>query len=174
VLIALDAEVVLRRADRVRRMALADFYVDYMKNRLEPGEFVQSIEVPPAPAGAAVRAYKLSKRYDCDISALAAGFTIALDGQGIVRHVRLAFGGMAAIVKRAAGAEAAIAGREWNEAALRAAQTALDTDFTPLTDMRGSADYRRRSARNLLERLWLETRRADALPATALSVWAAA
>jgi xanthine dehydrogenase small subunit len=68
-----------------------------MKNRLEPGEFVLAIEVPRADAQTQVRAYKISKRYDSDISALATGFAIALDGDR-VRDVRLAFGGMAAVV----------------------------------------------------------------------------
>ena len=75
VLLALDARVVLRRGERVRSMPLAEFYIDYMKNRLEPGEFVQAIDVPAPPRGAEVRSYKISKRFDCDISALATGFS---------------------------------------------------------------------------------------------------
>ena len=82
-------------------MPLPDFYVDYMKNRLEPGEFVQAHRACPLPAPARqVRAYKISKRFDCDISALCAGFAVELDGD-TCRAARLAFGGMAAIVKRA-------------------------------------------------------------------------
>jgi xanthine dehydrogenase small subunit len=170
-LIALDALIVLRKGTRVRRMPLADFYVDYMKNRLEAGEFVQAIEVPAPPGGLQMRGYKISKRFDCDISALCAGFSIALDGE-TVRHVRLAFGGMAAIVKRAAHAETAIAGRPWTEATVRAAQHALDSDFTPLTDLRASREYRLQVARNLLQRLWLETRANHPLDATQTNVWA--
>jgi xanthine dehydrogenase small subunit len=173
-LLALDAVLVLRQGARMRRLPLDGFYLDYMKNQLAPGEFVQAIELPPPPPGLAVRSYKISKRYDCDISALCTGFAIALDGDGTVRHVRLAYGGMAATVKRAAQAEAAIAGRPWTEATLRAAQAALDRDFTPLTDLRASDAYRRSAARNLLERLWLETRPTDAMPAGATSVWASA
>jgi len=170
VLMALDAQLELRHGARTRRLALVDFYVDYMKNRLEPGEFVQAIVVPALPADRVVRAYKISKRFDCDISALCAGFAIELDGD-VVRAVRLAFGGMAAIVKRAAQAEAALVGRRWDEAALRDAQAALANDFEPLTDMRASAGYRQQVARNLLQRFWLETRRHDPLGANATSVW---
>ncbi|MBE2242180.1 MAG: xanthine dehydrogenase small subunit [Burkholderiaceae bacterium] len=170
VLMALDAQLELRHGARTRRLALTDFYVDYMKNRLEPGEFVQAIVVPALPADRVVRAYKISKRFDCDISALCAGFAIELDGD-VVRAVRLAFGGMAAIVKRAAQAEAALVGRRWDEAALRDAQAALANDFEPLTDMRASAGYRQQVARNLLQRFWLETRRHDPLGANATSVW---
>ncbi len=170
VLMALDASVELRRGARVRRLTLPDFYLDYMKNALEPGEFVQAIVVPDDLPGRQVRAYKISKRFDCDISALCAGFAIELDGD-TVREVRLAFGGMAAVVKRAAAAEAALRGRAWTLDAVEAAQAALATDFKPLSDMRASADYRLQVAQNLLQRLWLETRPADALPPAATSVW---
>jgi xanthine dehydrogenase small subunit len=172
VLIALDARVRLRRDEDRRMLALADLYVDYMKNRLEPGEFVEAIEVPLPDAATAVRAYKISKRFDCDISALCAGLALTLDG-GTVRDARFALGGMAAVVKRAAAAEAAVRGQPWTEATVRSAMDALANDFAPLTDMRGSAGYRLRSARNLLLRLWLETRADDPLPASATQVWAA-
>jgi xanthine dehydrogenase small subunit len=174
VLLALDAVLLLRRGASTRRLPLAAFYLDYMKNALQPGEFLQAIEVPPAAGGLAVRAYKLSKRYDSDISAVAAGFALRLDGEGVAREVRLAFGGLAATVKRAAEAEAAIAGRPWSEATLRSAQAALARDFTPLTDMRASREHRAETARNLLERFWLETRRDAPLAPQALSVWAMA
>jgi xanthine dehydrogenase small subunit len=170
VLMALDAEIELRRGSRVRRLPLPEFYVDYMKNRLEPGEFVQGLVVPLAAMQRQVRAYKISKRFDCDISALCGGFAIALDGD-VVKEVRLAFGGMAAIVKRAAQAEAVLVGKPWTQASLNAAKLALAQDFKPLSDMRASADYRLQVAQNLLQRLWLETRTEDALPVEATSVW---
>jgi len=171
VLMALDAEIELRRGTRVRRMPLADFYLDYMKNQLEPGEFVQALRVPlDAAPTRQVRAYKISKRFDCDISALCAGFSIDVR-DGVVHDVRLAFGGMAATVRRAAQAEAALRGQPWSEASVAAAQQALARDFTPLSDMRASAAYRLQVAQNLLQRLWLETRANDALPPEATSVW---
>src|SRR6186713_1130450 len=141
VLMALDASLVLRRGEATRRVRLADFYTGYMKNLLEPGEFVQVIEVPPS-SRATVRAYKISKRFDCDISALCAGLALELAADGTVAAARLAFGGMAATVRRAAGAEAALVGQAWDETAVVAAQAALATDFVPLTDMRASAAYR--------------------------------
>jgi xanthine dehydrogenase small subunit len=172
VLLALDARLVLRQGERVRTLPLSDFYVDYMKNRLEMGEFVQAIEVPPQAGGLQVRSDKISKRFDSDISAVCSGFALTLDGER-VRHVRLAFGGMAAIVRRAAHAEAALLGQPWHEATLRAAQTALAQDFTPLSDMRGSDAYRLATAQALLERLWLATRPAQPVAEEHLSVWAA-
>ncbi len=170
VLIALDAQIELRKGARVRCMPLADFYVDYMKNRMEPGEFVQAIAVPLPDARREVRAYKISKRFDCDISALCGAFSIELDG-GVVRSARLAYGGMAAIVKRGARAEAAIVGKPWTQATVNAAKTALAEDFKPLSDMRASAAYRLQVAQNLIQRLWLETRAENALPSRATSVF---
>jgi xanthine dehydrogenase small subunit len=171
VLMALDATLVLRRGDAVRRLPLADFYTGYMTSHLAAGEFVQSIEVPLG-SQAAVRAYKISKRFDCDISAVCAGLAIELDAGGTVIAARFAFGGMAATVKRAANTEAALVGKTWDEAALIAAQAALATDFAPLTDMRASAAYRLQVAQNLLRRLWLETRARDPLPIAETSVFA--
>ena len=170
VLMAMDAQIELRKGERVRRMLLQDFYVDYMKNQLEPGEFVQGMAVPLPAMQRQVRAYKISKRFDCDISALCAGFALELDGD-IVKAVRLAFGGMAATVKRAVGAESALLGKAWNAESVKAAQAALAQDFKPMSDMRASADYRLKVAQNLIQRLWLETRVDQPMNTQATSVW---
>jgi xanthine dehydrogenase small subunit len=170
VLMALDARLRLRGGERRRTLALREFYTGYMRNRLEPGEFIEAIEVPLPHAGQAVRAYKISKRFDSDISAVSAGLALTLEG-GRVVGARFVFGGMAAVVAHAAQAEAAVLGRGWDEAAARAAVDALAGDFTPLSDMRASAAYRMRVARNLIWRFWLETRAQSPLPADALSVW---
>jgi xanthine dehydrogenase small subunit len=170
VLMALGAAIVLRKGSVQRRMALEDFYLGYMKNALEAGEFVRAVEVPLNPART-VRAYKVSKRFDCDISALCLGAGFELKG-GLLSDVRLAFGGMAATVKRASLAEAAMNGRPWSEATAEAAAAALAQDFKPLTDMRASAGYRLTVAQNLIRRLWLETRAEAPLPEAMTSVWA--
>jgi len=170
VLMALDASLVLRRGEALRRLALAEFYTGYMTNRLAPGEFVQAIEVP-LDNRAQVRAYKISKRFDCDISAVCAALAIELDAAGAIGAARLAFGGMAATVERAAQAEAALVGQPWSEATLTAAQAALARDFTPLSDMRASSAYRLQVAQNLLRRFWLETRADAPLAGDAVSVW---
>ncbi len=170
VLMALDASIELRKGVRVRRMPLDAFYLDYMKNQMEPGEFVQGLAVPLPALRRQVRAYKISKRFDSDISAVCAGLALEFDGD-VVKQVRIAFGGMAATVKRAAQAEAAIAGQPWSQDTVRAAQQALAQDFAPLTDMRASATYRLQVAQNLLMRFWLETRVADPLPEAAVNVW---
>jgi xanthine dehydrogenase small subunit len=171
VLLALDAELELRLGDAARCVPLHGFYLDYMKNQLARGEFLQAIVLPPLPAQRQLRAYKISKRFDCDISALCAGFALELDGD-TVREARLAFGGLAATVRRAARAEAAMLGRPWTAETLAAAQQALAQDFQPLTDLRASDAHRRQVAANLLQRFWLETRPQDPLPPRAVSVFA--
>ena len=171
VLMALDAQVELRHGERVRRLPLDDFYTGYLANRMEPGEFVQALVVPDAAWARQLRAYKISKRFDSDISAVFAALAIALDGERVA-DVRLVFGGMAAVVKRAAGAEAALRGQPWNAATLAAAQDALAIDFKPLDDMRASASYRLRVAQNLLRRFWLETQATASAAAT--SIWSVA
>ncbi len=174
VLIALDALIVLRQDDRVRELPLADFYVDYMVNQMQRGEFVQAVKVPlptqPEVAGRKLCVYKISKRFDCDITALCGALSIALDGDKVTA-VRFVYGGMAAIVKRAANAEAAVIGKPWTQDTVKAAMQALGDDFKPLDDMRASAGYRLQVARNLLQRFWFETRPDDPLPTSALSVW---
>jgi xanthine dehydrogenase small subunit len=168
---ALDAALVLRKGARERRVRLDGFYLGYMKNALEPGEFIAAIEVPP-PTFTKVRAYKLSKRFDSDISGLACALAITLDAGDTVRDARFAFGGMAAVVRRAAQAEAAVRGQVWSEATADAAAAALAHDFTPITDLRASAAYRRTAAANLLRRFWLETRRDAPLTSAQVSVFA--
>ncbi len=172
VLMALDAVVVLQHGDRQRTLPLPDFYLGYMQNALQPGEFVHSVLVPRRQGANVVRAYKISKRFDCDISAVCAGLMVQLDGQQRIQQVRLAWGGLAATVKRAAATEAAMQGQPWAEATLQSAQFALAQDFQPLSDMRASAGYRLQVAQNLLKRFWLETRAEAPLPESAVSVWA--
>jgi xanthine dehydrogenase small subunit len=170
-LIALGAVIVLRGPGGERMLALEDFYLGYQQKDLQPGEFVQALRIPLPRADVAFRSYKLAKRFDQDISAVCAAFALALDG-GIVKQARIAFGGMAATPKRAARAEAALAGRPWDEAALKDAMAALAEDYAPLSDMRASNAYRMQGAQNLLRRFWLETRLENPLAAEAVNVFA--
>ena len=156
-LIALGSEIVLRGKNGQRVMPLEAFYLDYQKKDLRPEEVVEALRVPLPQPGLRFRTYKLAKRFDQDISAVCAAFAIILDGK-IARNARIAFGGMAATSRRAPKAESALNGREWNEAALHDATQALAEDYTPLSDMRASSDYRMKAAQNLLRRFWLETR----------------
>jgi xanthine dehydrogenase small subunit len=174
ILLALDATLTLRQGDVTREMPLSSFYLDYMKNALQSGEFIQSVRVPISqPAkGEVLRAYKISKRRDSDISALCAGLWLRLDGDTIA-EARLGWGGMAATARRASLTEAALVGQPWTEATLRQAQAALAQDFQPMTDLRATSAYRIKVAANLLERFWLETRPGNPLPAQRVQVWPA-
>jgi xanthine dehydrogenase small subunit len=156
-LIALGATIVLRRGHETREMPLGAFYVGYQKTALEPGEFVAALRVPrPAPT-LRFRTYKVSKRYDQDISAVCAAFAIdVVDGR--IAQARVAFGGVAATPKSAASAQSALVGNAWQEDTAQRAMDALADDYQPLTDLRASSTYRMSVARNLLKRFWLETR----------------
>jgi xanthine dehydrogenase small subunit len=148
-LIALGATLHLRHGGTRRAMPLEAFFLDYRRQDRRPGEFVEAVTIPAqAPA---LRCYKLSKRFDQDISAVCGCFNVTVEG-GRVTAARIAFGGMAGIPKRAARVEAALVGRDWTPATISAAKAAFAQDFTPLTDMRASAGYRLAAAANLLER----------------------
>lgn len=155
-LIAAGATLHLRRGDARRSMPLERFFLAYRLQDRRPDEFVERISVPKPRPGTRFRAYKVSKRFDQDISAVLGAFLLRVE-DGTVVEARLAYGGMAPVPQRAARAEAALLGRTWDEAALGAAQDALADDFQPISDMRASASYRMTVARNLLRRLHIET-----------------
>ena len=148
-LIALGAALHLRRGDARRVIALEDFFLDYGKQDRAPGEFVEAVTIPVQPDTLAC--YKLSKRFDQDISAVCGCFNIAL-ADGRVSAARIAFGGMAGTPRRARAVEAALIGQPWEQATITTAQAAFNDDFTPLSDMRASAGYRLRAAQAMLWR----------------------
>jgi xanthine dehydrogenase small subunit len=154
-LLALGARIALRSVGVRREMALEDFYLGYQKTALGADEFVEKILIPLPAAGQAFRAYKVSKRFDQDISVVCAAFCLTLS-EGRVRAARIAFGGMAAVPQRAAHCEAALVGMSWSVDAALQASTALSVDFSPIDDMRGTAAYRMQVARNLLTRFYVE------------------
>ena len=151
-LIALDTTLHLRRGQATRSLPLEDFFIDYGKQDRAPGEFVTGIDVPRLAPGDVFRCYKISKRFDQDISALLGAFRFTVDG-GRVALARVAFGGMAATPKRAAATEAALEGLPLDDAQTwDAACEALATDFRPIDDMRASARYRLETAQALLRK----------------------
>ncbi len=156
-LMAAGASVVIRSAGGSRELALDDFYHDYQVNDLRPGEFIERIRLPLPGPGASLRCYKLSKRFDQDISSVCAAYHLELEDD-CVKSIRVACGGLAATVKRAAHCEQAMTGRPWTEDTIAEGMAAFARDFEPITDMRASASYRLRSGKNLLRRLYLETR----------------
>ncbi|MEO8344557.1 MAG: xanthine dehydrogenase small subunit [Betaproteobacteria bacterium] len=155
-LISLAATVVLRRGSATRELPLEDFYLAYQKTALVPGEFVAAIRVPHRTAGLLLRAYKISKRFDQDISAVFACFALTLR-DGRIAAARIGCGGVAPMPKRASATEAALAGRRWDEVAATIATKILASEFSPIADMRASAEYRSKVLGNLMRRFWLET-----------------
>ncbi|MEO8753964.1 MAG: xanthine dehydrogenase small subunit, partial [Casimicrobiaceae bacterium] len=162
VLLALDASIVLRRGDGTRELPLPEFYLAYQKTALQPGEFVAGVRIPLRAPGTLLRAYKISKRYDQDISAVFACFALTLDDDRIAT-ARIGCGGVAPTPKRATATEAVLAGQPWDEATADAAVRTLGNEFTPIGDMRAGAAYRRAVLANLLRRFRLETGRSALL-----------
>jgi xanthine dehydrogenase small subunit len=156
-LIALGATLHLRQGETRRDLPLEEFFLGYRQQDRRQAEFVEAVTVPKLAGRSLFHVSKVSKRFDEDISALCGAFRLDLDAHGHVLAARLAFGGMAATPRRARAAEAALMGRPFDEGAVKAAQEALAQDFTPLSDMRASAAYRRQVAQNLLLRFLMET-----------------
>lgn len=156
-LIALGARLTLRKGKRRRTIALEEFFVAYGKQDRRLGEFVEYIDVPLPAKGTRFACYKVTKRRDEDITSTLGAFHLKLDRSGKVAAIRIAYGGMAATPKRALAVEAALLGKPWSEATVEAALPAFAVDFSPITDMRASAEYRALAARNLLIRFHAET-----------------
>ncbi|PWR21354.1 xanthine dehydrogenase small subunit [Zavarzinia aquatilis] len=151
-LIALGAKVRLRKGGARRELLLEDFFIAYGKQNRTAGEFVEAIIVPRPVPEQIFKAYKVSKRFDQDISAIMGAFSLHIQ-DGRVLSTRIAYGGMAGTPKRARTAEALLTGQLLEPRSIRNAMTGVAIDFQPLTDMRASSDYRMTVARNMLLRL---------------------
>ncbi|RLQ88246.1 xanthine dehydrogenase small subunit [Notoacmeibacter ruber] len=156
-LIALDARLHLRKGEERRALSLERFFIEYGKQDRQDGEFVEAVSVPLPSSSAKVAIHKVSKRRDEDITAVLGAFHLQLDVSGKVDSIRIAYGGMAGVPKRAMAVEKRLAGAPWTLDSIEAAIAAFDDDFKPLSDMRASADYRMLVARNLLRRFFHET-----------------
>jgi xanthine dehydrogenase small subunit len=155
-LIALEATVTLRSGAGAREMAVEEFVTGYRKTALAKGELIESIHIPRLDPGQRFHVYKLSKRFDQDISAVIAAFRLEI-ANGKLTRLRAAYGGMAAAPKRATAAETALIGKLWAPDSLTDIDAAIAKDFAPMDDQRASAAYRLRAAANLLRRLQMET-----------------
>ena len=159
-LIALDARLIIGGPDGRRELALEDFFLTYGRQDLRDGEYVHAVRLPLPVPGQHFRIWKVSKRFEQDISAVCAAFNVVLR-DGRVETARLAYGGMAGTPQRARHAEACLQERDWDADNVRRAIEALQDDFTPLTDLRASAEYRLAVAGSLLWRFFLETSGAE-------------
>ena len=154
-LIALGARLVLRSTQGQRWIDLEDYFISYGKQDLRAGECVAKILLPRPPDKQLFAIYKISKRFEQDISAVCGAFSLQLE-DSMISNARVCFGGMAATPKRATACEQALEGKTWNQQTIDQAMQAMLADFTPLTDMRASAPYRMQVAQNLLQRFFLE------------------
>ncbi len=155
-LIALGARLGLRRKGARREIALEDFFLAYRKQDREPGEFVEALRIPRLPDDSVFRCFKVTKRFDEDISAVMGAFALRLEGRRVAA-ARIAYGGMAATPRRAPLAEAALAGGDLDdEGTWEPALDALACDFQPLSDHRATSAYRGLVARNLLFKCLVE------------------
>ena len=154
-LIALGAKLVLRSTAGERVIDLENYFISYGKQDLHSRECVEQIILPAPPDKQFFSIYKISKRFEQDISAVCAAFALEIE-DGLISKASICFGGMAEIPKRAMACEQALTGHNWNQATIEQAMQAMGGDFTPLSDMRASEQYRMRVAQNLLQRFYLE------------------
>jgi len=154
-LLVLDAQLLLRKGSATRELPLDQFYLGYQKNALADGEFIERIRVRLIDDNVFLRSYKVSKRFDQDISAVCGAYFLRLDGENVA-EVRIAYGGLAAVPQRATASERLLTNGRWNEDSIRDAMQALTQDFQPISDMRSTANYRQNVSQNLLYRFWLE------------------
>ncbi len=160
VLLALDAELAIASPSGTRTLPIANFFQGYRQTDLQPGEVIVSITIPKTITPGAVRrlsqSYKIGKRGTDDISIVAAAFTVDLDEIDRILHVRLAYGGVAATPVRAIAIEQQLIGQPWTLETVQRVKPALRETFAPLTDLRGSAEYRRMLVANLFEKFFVE------------------
>jgi xanthine dehydrogenase small subunit len=154
-LIVLGAQMTLQKGSTLRTIMIEDYFLDYKKTVLKESEFIREIIIPKTKKNQHIKLYKISKRFDDDISAVLAAFFIELEDNKI-KTIRIAFGGMAAIPKRAQRTEHVLLNKALTEENIMAAQLQLLDDFQPLSDVRASAAYRMKVAQNLLMKCYLE------------------
>ncbi|MBI5464266.1 MAG: xanthine dehydrogenase small subunit [Ignavibacteriales bacterium] len=157
VLMAYGAEIELTSAAGSRKIPANNFVLGYRRTERRPDELITAVILPKASTSSNVRSYKISKRRDLDIATLSGGFRLELDSKNNVREIVLAYGGMAERTKRAESTEAFLHGKPWTRKVIEEAQRCIDADFKPISDVRGSAQFRSLAAKNLLMKFWLET-----------------
>jgi len=178
-LMALGANVVLMRWDAKRNavahreLRLEDLYTGYRKNVMKPDELLCWIKVPRPVDTEFTRVYKISKRFDDDISAVCLAIRMTL-ADGKISTISIGAGGVAATPVRAHQTEAALLGQAWSADTVMAAVATLRAEFQPITDMRASAAYRQTVLGNLLQRFWLESQGLQAINLESVSMEALA
>jgi xanthine dehydrogenase small subunit len=154
VLMAYNASVILESLRGRRTVSLDNYILGYRKTERTPDELIIAVQIPKLPLGTFVQSYKISKRKDLDISTVSAGFRIEIGEENNIRSLKLVYGGMADRTKRAAITEQFLLGKKWERDIIEKAMPYIEKDFTPISDARGSAEFRMVAAKNLLLKLW--------------------
>jgi xanthine dehydrogenase small subunit len=157
VLMAYNAEIKLQSIDGERIVNMNDFILGYRKTDRKANEIITKIIIPKSLPETCVKFYKVSKRKDLDISTVSAGFSLTLINDRVGAIV-LAYGGMAAVTKRASKAEKHLSGRTWTREHVEEAMELIEQEFTPISDARSGAEFRKTASRNLLMKFWSETK----------------
>ncbi len=157
-LIAHKARIMLESSKGRRQVDADKFVTGYRKTALRQGELITAVVLPIPSKNTLIRCYKVSKRRDLDIATVSAAFRIETDDRRTIRDVVIAYGGMADHTKRALRVEGFLKGKAWNRDTAEEAQHLTNKDFKPISDVRGSAEFRSIVARNLLLKFWSDTR----------------
>ncbi|MEI7663817.1 MAG: xanthine dehydrogenase small subunit, partial [Bacteroidota bacterium] len=155
-LIAYRALIRLQSISSERKLVLEDFITGYRQTNLEEDELITEIIIPKYDVETTFFSHKVSRRKDMDISTVNAGFRLKLK-QGIPAEIILAFGGLSATPKRAFETERFLKGKPWDRITISQAMEVLDLEFTPISDVRADAEFRKSAGRNLLMKFFLET-----------------
>ena len=153
-LLALDSQIVLQGIKKSKILPINDFFINYRKTKLKEGQFIHSIRIPIFNNNI-FKAYKISKRFDDDISSVCVAFNLLIENKKI-KKIKIAYGGMAEIPKRALSCERVLLNSSITKNIIDRAKNALEKDFFPISDMRASGKYRKIIAKNLLEKCFLE------------------
>ena len=153
-LLSLDSQIIIKDKNKTKILPLNGFFINYRKTKLKKGQFIHSIRIPLL-LKSIFKAYKISRRIDDDISSVCASFNVELKNNKI-KKIRVAYGGMANIPKRAIYCEKILLNSSLSDSTINKAKKSLEKDFRPVTDVRASQKYRMEVAKNLLEKCFLE------------------
>jgi xanthine dehydrogenase small subunit len=157
VLMAYNATIILQGINAKREISLDDFILGYRKTARKPDELITAVCLSKSQHGAIIKSYKISKRKDLDISSVSAGFRLEFNDDKTVKDIKLIYGGMADCAKHATTIEQFLNGKSWKRQVVEEARLLIHDDFIPISDARGSAEFRITAAKNLLLKFWSET-----------------
>ena len=155
-LLALNASLILRQKTKIRKIALQDFFTGYRQTLLQPQEFIEQIIIPKKER-TSFKIYKVSKRFEDDISALCGSFSLVLEKDNKIKDILIAYCGLSAFPKLAKITQKFLQGKKWNEENVTKALEFLEQDYQPITDFRATQNYRTQVCKNLLYKFYIQS-----------------